>query len=123
MAFDKAILASYLEGIIALPDVEASILYSRGGVPVLIMPPNYANAFLLKQLGFVIRSEWSLRDIFTDPDRWRIVSRQLDSYIILLVQLSQMFLLGIILTDLTTEMEETLLTAVENLREALFESL
>ena len=123
MSIDKDIIGSYLEEITVLPNVDVCVLYSRGGVPVLIMPSNYEKSFLLKQMGFVIRSEWSLRDILTDPERWRITSRRLNSYIILLAQLSSMFILGIILTDLTAEIEETLLTSVENIRNALLATI
>ena len=121
MAFNRASLVTILEGITALPDVEVSILYSRGGVPVLTLPPDYSNSYLLRQLGFVIRSEWSYRDILTDSDQWRSVSRELDSYIVLVAQISSMFLLGVVFNELTPEMEENLLEAIENIREALAE--
>lgn len=120
MAFHKEALGYYLEDIITLPNVDACILYSRGGIHTLIIPPNYDKTFLLKQIGFVIRSEWSLRDILTDPDRWRISSRQFDSYVIFLAQLSPMFILGIVLTDMNEEMEEKLLNAVEHIRTTYF---
>lgn len=120
MAVNKEALAYYLEAIIALPDVEACILYSRGGIPTLLMPTNYDKDFLLKQMGFVIRSEWSLRDILTDPERWRISTRQFDSYVIFLAQLSPMFILGIVLTDMSEEMEEKLLNAIEHIRTTYF---
>lgn len=120
MSLDRVRLATFLEGITSLPEIEVSLLYSRGGVPVLMIPPEYNNSYLLKQMGFVIRSEWSVRDIFSDPDRWRTVSRELDSYIVFVAQLSQMFLLGVVSTELTTEIEKTILTTVESIREALF---
>ncbi len=120
MAINTEALAYYLEAIKTLPDVEACILYSRGGIPTLIMPPNFDKAFLLKEIGIVIRSEWSLRDILTDPERWRISTRQFDSYVIFLAQLSPMFILGIVLTNMSEEMEEKLLNAVEHIRTTYF---
>lgn len=123
MAVNKEALTYYLEAIIALPDIEVCILYSRGGIPTLLIPPKYDKAFLLKQMGFVIRSEWSLRDILTDPERWRISTRQFDSYVIFLAQLSPMFILGIVLTDMSEKMEEKLLNAVEHIRTTYFETI
>ena len=120
MALNKEALGYFLEEIITLPDVEACILYSRGGIHTLIIPPNYDKTFLLKQIGFVIRSEWSYRDILTDPDRWRISTRRFNSYVIFLAQLSPMFLLGIVLTEMSEEMEEKLLNAVEHIRTSYF---
>ncbi len=121
MSLDKELIASLFDPIIAHPNVEANILYSRGGVPIIIHPPNYENDFLFKQMGFVIRSEWSLRDIYTDPDQWRIVTRQLGAYVVLLAQLSRMLLLGIILTTIDEQIEAFLLNSVDNIRETLFE--
>jgi len=120
MSFDREGLVSILEGIAALPEVEVSILYSRGGIPVLMVPSMYNDAYLLKQMGFVIRSEWSVRDIFSDPDRWRTVSRELDSYTVIVSQLSPMFLLGVVLVELTEKIEENILTSIEHIREDLF---
>ncbi|MFQ6125761.1 MAG: hypothetical protein ACE5R6_14330 [Candidatus Heimdallarchaeota archaeon] len=120
MTFHKEALAYFLEDVVTLPNVEACILYSRGGTQTLIIPPTYDKTFLLKQIGFVIRSEWSLRDILTDPERWRISTRRFDSYVIFLAQLSPMFILGIVLTDLNEKIEKKLLNAVEHIRTTYF---